>query len=235
MSRTIVHRLLSTLENAGYIQRNAPSPGYRLGTKSRGLGYAAIHELEISDVARPYLEALALRTKELVNITILEGAEVVYIEKIDCSLSVRAHIPKGGRAPAYCVATGKAMLAQLKEQELIRVLSGGKQSGKTPIKSMTRFKEELARIRKRGYSVNIGGYREDVGGVATAICDSKGNPVAAVGITFPLNRRTNKNMIEFGRLTKETAAAISKELGYEERQVSAPVATANKIAAGEKR
>lgn len=202
----------------------------------RCLGYAAIHELEIADVALPYLEDLALKTKELVNIAVLEGAEVLYIEKIDCSLSVRAHIPKGGRAPAYCVATGKAILAHLEEEELRRLLSVGNKSGKTPIKSITRFKDDLARIRKRGYSVNLGAYRKEVGGVAAAICDRNGSPVAAVGITFPLNRRTNKNIIEFGRLTKVTAAAISKELGYANREQPAFVVTRSnmKIAVGEK-
>ena len=90
LPRSIVHRLISTLEGEGYIQKNLASPGYRLGTKLWSLGCAAIHGLEIREVSRPYLEDLSSKTNELVALGVLDGREVVYLDKIDCSQAVRA-------------------------------------------------------------------------------------------------------------------------------------------------
>ena len=90
LPRSIVHRLISTLEGEGYIQKNSANPGYRLGTKLWSLGCAAIQGLEIREVSRPYLEDLSSKTNELVALGVLDGREVVYLDKIDCSQAVRA-------------------------------------------------------------------------------------------------------------------------------------------------
>src|SRR4030095_16310646 len=81
LPRSIVHRLMATLEGEGYIQKT--NPGYRLGTKLWSLGCAAIQGLEIREVARPYLEDLSSKTNELVALGVLNGREVVYLDKID--------------------------------------------------------------------------------------------------------------------------------------------------------
>ena len=219
LPRSIVHRLISTLEDAGYLQKNSPMPGYRLGTKLWWLGCAAIQELEIKEVARPHLEDLAAKTKELVNIAILDGKEVLYIDKIDSSQSVRAHIPIGGRAPAYCVATGKAILAHLEDEEVIKIISSAKKVTDKTVTGIDHFRDHLAEIRRRGYSINLGEYHDDVGGIAAPIRDGEGNVVAAVGITFPLNRGTSKNILRFGSLTMEAAAAMSRKLGYADANI----------------
>src|SRR5262245_40170866 len=73
LPRSIVHRLIATLESEGYIQKNSANPGYRLGTKLWSLGCAAIQGLEITEVARPYLEDLSSKTNELVALGVLDG------------------------------------------------------------------------------------------------------------------------------------------------------------------
>jgi DNA-binding IclR family transcriptional regulator len=178
------------------------------------LGCVAVRELNINNVAHPYLEELATATKELVNIAILDRHEVVYIDKVDCSQSVRAHIPIGGRAPACCVATGRAILALLEEKEVEKIVSLSGPLKNKATKLLTRLTDDLKQIKKRGYSVSLGSYREDVGGVAAPICDRHGNPVAAIGITFPLKRVTNRGILQFGRLVTDAAGAISQDLGY---------------------
>jgi IclR family KDG regulon transcriptional repressor len=214
LPRSVVHRLLSTLEAAGYLQKNSPKSGYRLGLKLWWLGCVAIEELEIKDVARPLLEDIAEKTGELVNLAILDGKEVLYIDKIDSVRSVRAHIPIGGRAPAYCVATGKAILAYHGDEAVSKIVSSIKKFTKRTVASAESFKKHLKEIRARGYSVNLGEYHDETGGVAAAILDREGHAVAAVGITVPLSRLSSKNISGLGALVVEAAASISERLGH---------------------
>ena len=214
LPRSIVHRLISTLEGVGYIQKNSANPGYRLGTKLWSLGCAAIHGLEIREVSRPYLEDLSSKTNELVALGVLDGREVVYLDKIDCSQAVRAYIPIGGRAPAYCISTGKAILAHRGDHEVIKIASSMKKFTDHTVIGMEALKKHLAEIRRRGYSINFGEWHEDLGGVASAIRDREGNVVAAIGITVPIHRLAKENIDQLGRLVMKAAAAISDELGY---------------------
>lgn len=212
LPRSIVHRLIATLEGEGYIQKT--NPGYRLGTKLWSLGCAAIQGLEIREVARPYLEDLSSKTNELVALGVLNGREVVYLDKIDCSRAVRAYIPIGGRAPAYCISTGKAILAHRTDDELIKIASSMKKFTDHTVIGIAALKKHLAEIRQRGYSINFGEWHEDLGGVASAIRDKDGNVVAAVGVTVPTHRLAKENIDQLGRLVMKAAATISDELGY---------------------
>jgi DNA-binding IclR family transcriptional regulator len=214
LPRSIVHRLIATLEGEGYIQKNPVNPGYRLGTKLWSLGCAAIQGLEIKEVARPYLEDLSSKTNELVALGVLNGREVVYLDKIDCSRAVRAYIPIGGRAPAYCISTGKAILAHRSDHELIQIASSMKRFTDHTVIGIAALKKHLAEIRRRGYSINFGEWHEDLGGVASAIRDREDNVVAAVGVTVPTHRLAKENIDQLGRLVMKAAAEISHELGY---------------------
>jgi IclR family transcriptional regulator, KDG regulon repressor len=214
LPRSIVHRLVSTLESEGYIQKNLAIPGYRLGTKLWSLGCAAIQGIEVKEIARPYLKNLSFNTNELVALGVLDRGEVVYLDKIDCSQAVRAHIPIGGRAPAYCISTGKAILAHCGDHQVIKIASSMKKFTEHTVQGVAGFKEHLAEIRRRGYSINFGEWHEDLGGVASAIRDGNGNVVAAVSITVPIHRLAKENIDRLGRLAMKAAAEISHELGY---------------------
>src|SRR5919108_5162122 len=153
LPRSIVHRLISTLEGEGYIQKNSANPGYHLSSKLWTLGCAAIQGLEVREVARPHLENLSSTTNELVALGLLDGPEVVYLDKIDSSQAVRAYIPIGGRAPAYCISTGKAILAHRGDDEVIRIASSMKKFTDHTVTGLAELKKHLAQIRKRGYSI----------------------------------------------------------------------------------
>jgi IclR family transcriptional regulator, KDG regulon repressor len=214
LPRSIVHRLIATLEGEGYIQKNSANPGYRLGTKLWSLGCAATQGLEIREVARPCLEDLSSKTNELVALGVLDGREVVYLDKIDCSRAVRAYIPVGGRAPAYCISTGKAILAYRADDELTKIAPSIKKFTDHTVTGLAAWKKHLAEIRRRGYSINFGEWHEDLGGVASAIRDRDGNVVAAVGVTVPTHRLAKENVDQLGRLVTKAAVTISNRLGY---------------------
>ena len=115
LPKSIVQRLLYSLEDEGYLERHPSQVGHRLTMKLWSLGCTAVRRLDVPSVARPVLEQLALKSDETAKISVLDGDDVVFVDSINSSQIVRAFLPLGGRAPAHSVATGKAILAFLPE------------------------------------------------------------------------------------------------------------------------
>jgi DNA-binding IclR family transcriptional regulator len=214
LPRTIVHRMIATLEREHYLKRNLETQGYRLTTKLWSLGCAAVQGLEIKDIGRGPLEELASKTHELIALAVLDGDDVVYVDKVDCPQTVRAFIPVGGRAPAYGISTGKVILAYRSDEEIARIAASMKKFTPKTVTGLGAFKKHLGEIRERGYAVNWGEWKEDVGGVASGIRDRDGNVVASIGATIPIHRLTKETADRLGKLTIKAAAAISESLGY---------------------
>jgi IclR family KDG regulon transcriptional repressor len=201
LPRSVVQRLLYTLEAEGYLERHPSQIGYRLAIKLWSLGCAAIHRLGVREIARPYLEELSRRTNEVTKLGILDGDEVVYVDKVECDRAVRAYVPIGGRAPAHSVATGKAILAFLPDQKRARA-------------DQDAFAAEFKQIRKRGFAVNRGEWEEGVSGVAAPIFDGRGEVLASVGVVLPSTRFTSVKAAQMGSVIAGVAAEISRKLGY---------------------
>ncbi len=195
LPRTIVQRLLNTLEAEGYLERHPSQSGYRLAIKLWSLGCNAIHRLGVREIARPYLEELSRRTNEVAKLGVLDGDDVVYVDKAECERAVRAYVPIGGRAPAHSVATGKAILAYRPETDVPSA--------------------EFKQIRKRGFAVNSGEWEEGVGGIAAPVFDERGEVVASIGVVLPSSRFASLKLAEMGGIVAATAAEISRKLGYE--------------------
>ncbi|MGA8818564.1 MAG: IclR family transcriptional regulator [Xanthobacteraceae bacterium] len=204
LPRSVVQRLLYTLEAEGFLERHPSQVGYRLAIKLWGLGCAAVRRLTVRDVARPYLEELAARTSEMTKLGVLDGADVVYIDRVECPLAVRAYVPIGGRAPAHSVATGKAILAFLPAEKM-RSREGA--HSKT-------LQTEFEQIRRRGYAVNRGEWEQAVGAIAAPVFDAQGDAVASIGIILPSHRLTAAKATQMGTLTAAAAVEISRKLGY---------------------
>jgi DNA-binding IclR family transcriptional regulator len=217
LPRSVVQRLLQTLEAEGFLERHPSLVGYRLSIKMWSLGCVAVRRLSVRDVARPFLEDLARKTNEMVKIGVLDGHDVVYLDGIECPQAVRAYVPIGGRLPAHSIATGKAILAFLPGAR-VAAISGrlGSQVSRqrTPVAGADALSKELERTRKRGYAVNRGDWSEDVGGVAAPLFDSQGDVVGSIGVILPLNRFTTVKMLQLGSLATAAAAAISARLGH---------------------
>lgn len=208
LPRSIVQRLLHTLEAEGFLERHPSQVGYQLSIKLWGLGCAAVRRLTVRDVARPYLEDLSARTSEMTKLGVLDGTDVVYIDRVECPLAVRAYVPIGGRAPADSVATGKAILAFVPPDRL-RSSTGaiGKELAE-PLQA------EFAQIRRRGYAVNRGEWEQAVGAIAAPVFDARSDVVASIGIILPSHRLTAAKAAQMGTWTAAAAAEISRKLGY---------------------
>ena len=188
IGKSNVHRLLQALVELGYVRRDAESGAYAASIRLWELGSAVLANLDLRRAAQTWMDWLLERTRETVHLSVLDGDEVVYVHKLDSPEPVRAYSQIGGRAPAHCVATGKAMLAWSGDtalQALSRRLHGW--SPRT-LTDPLEFLREMERIRQQGYAVNRGEWRESVGGVAAPVRDPGGRVVAAVGVSGPIDR-----------------------------------------------
>jgi DNA-binding IclR family transcriptional regulator len=217
LTRSNVHRTLQTLAHAGYVIKDETSGNYRSTLRLFELGARQVSQFDVRKYAPPLMRTLAQETGETVHLSVLEGIDVIYIEKIDSPQPVRSYTAVGGRAPAYAVATGKAMLAYQPQGYLERYEHALAAHTAATITSLDALREELAMVVHAGYAINRGEWRDSVGGVAAAIFNGMGEVVAALGISGPLERLSKKRMEEMAPLVKQQAAALSQAMGYRAR------------------
>jgi DNA-binding IclR family transcriptional regulator len=211
ISKSNVHRMLQALVELRYVQQDG-SAAYRASTRLWEIGSAVLERMDVRRIAGPFRDRLLEMTRETVHLSVLDGDEVVYIDKVDSPEPVRAYSQVGGRAPAYCVATGKAMLAWLTPSKL-QVLAGQlRPHSPRTIIDETVFLQDMARVREAGYAVNRGEWHESVYGIAAPIRDVRQNVVAAIGISGPASRIRPAMFKTLALHVLEAAEGISLEL-----------------------
>ncbi len=212
-----VHRLLHTLISHQFVQQDLNSGKYRLGLKVFEIGSKALYSLDIRQVARPDLQDLVDRCNETVNMAILEQGEVVYIEQVESSNMIKMFARVGSRGPAHCTGAGKVLLAYLDQEELSSVIKRGlvRFTPKT-ITDPDKLIEELHTIREQGYSLDIEEMEEGVKCIAAPIRNHEGKVIAAVSISGPVARMTDKRLKDMIiKNLKEITHKISINLGYQ--------------------
>ncbi|WP_431284885.1 IclR family transcriptional regulator [Humitalea sp. 24SJ18S-53] len=213
MTKSNAYRLLQTLAAAGFVARDGDSAAYAASLKLWELGVAVVGRIDVRQVAHPHLTQLAEATGETVHLSILDRHDVLYVDKVESSQPVRAYSSVGGRAPAHCVATGKALLAHAPAAQVAQVLSRLEPHTPKTITDPAVMERELARIRAEGWAANLGEWRETVCGIAAPVRDSRGEVVAAVGISGPTERLRPRQMKAMAPVVVAAAAAISRQLG----------------------
>lgn len=183
-----VHRMLQALVELRYVLRDEDRGTYRASVRLWELGSAVLARLDLRTTALAQMEALLERTRETVHLSVLDGDEVVYVHKLDSPEPVRAYSQIGGRAPAHCVATGKAMLAYESDAFLRSLSQRLTRHTERTITDPGEFMREMARVRSTGHAVNRGEWRESVVGIAAPIRGSDGRVLAALGISGPAER-----------------------------------------------
>lgn len=218
LPRTTVHELVTTLTARSYLEQPPDRPGrYRLGVRGYQLGSRYAEQLDLAAEGQLVARSVAETCDETVHVAILEGADVIYIAKVDSTHAVRMVSAAGRRLPAHCTSVGKMLLASLPVEELEATLSGdGPLVAMTPgsITSRDELWRALAEIRERGVAVEQQESNPDVSCVAAPVRDSSGNVVAALSISVPTVRWSEERRGELGRLAVRGAAELSGRLGH---------------------
>jgi IclR family acetate operon transcriptional repressor len=166
--------------------------------------------------ARPHLEAIQEETGETTNLVVLEGRDVVYVDKVDGTRSVRLFLEVGRAIPAHTSGAGKAILAWRSPEDVAALLGGTPLQASTShtITTLDALEQDLKRIRRRGFATDNEEHEEGVGCVGTPVFDHRGVSIAALSVSGPTSRILNAETADLGALLREHAEAVSLKLGY---------------------
>jgi IclR family transcriptional regulator, KDG regulon repressor len=208
LPKSTLHRLLGTLVDEGFLYRAAHGQ-YKVSFKLWRIGASAVDLDSIRQNARHVLADLVKKTSETAHYSVYEDGYAVYVEKMDGLHPVRAYTSLGGRSPAYAGATGKAMLAWQGEEEIRRVARSAKRFTRTTLVGESAIFREMSRIKKVGYAVNQGEWRDGVWGIAAPILEPAGDVLAAIGISGP-EERIRAGLGSLAKAVMHAAAELSQ-------------------------
>jgi IclR family acetate operon transcriptional repressor len=211
--KSTVHRLLATLERRRFVSRNEATGLYHLGLRFVEMASHVLKDIDLQRWARPYLQHLVEESGETVDLAVLDGAEVVYLEVIESPHRVKIAAGVGQRLPVARTASGKAILAYLPDAHVQAVLQEGLEyTGRTLLNREDLFKD-LVQTRQRGFAISEQEYEKDINAVAAAILDGSQSPVAAVAVVGPSYRLPLERMMEIGQLVRQATQAMAREVG----------------------
>jgi IclR family KDG regulon transcriptional repressor len=216
ISKSTAHRLLATLTEERLLEQDPDSGVYRLGLAMYELGASVALHTDLHHACAPVIEQLATATRETIQVAVLDGREVVYVERRDSLQALRIFGRIGHRNDAYCTSTGKVLLAFLPPEQLEQVLDGWVLTARTEhtITSLPRLRQELEVVRARGWAENLNEVEIGVASVAAPIRNGYGEVIAALSVAGPLQRLTPDSLKRFARPTVEAGLTISRRLGY---------------------
>lgn len=206
-------RLIKTLLHLGYLEQAEGTKQYDLSLKVLNLGFAAIAQRDLHSSSRPILRSLVGELNEAASIGVLDGADVVYIERVQAGMvRLGVEIRIGSRIPAYCSALGHSILANLPEEKRHKILSLRERVQLTArtLVSLSQIEERLQLVREQGYALSDGETVSGLRVLAAPILDADGHPYGAVSVTAPSLARP---VDEFVYLTRRPLLRAADELG----------------------
>lgn len=212
LQKSNVHRILSTLRYLGYVRSN-PDSSYEPTLRAWELGQRIHGRMDLPAAARPHLLRLVEETDETSHLAVLHGHEVIYVVTIESANPVRAHTPLGGRAPAHCTASGKALLCGQPPSVIREVSRRSERQTPSTLMKLEDLMQSLKQARERGYATAIGEFRDNVTGIAAPVFDRRGEIIAAVGIAGPLERLRPARIRQLAPAVIGVARDISNALG----------------------
>lgn len=216
IGKSTAHRLLNTLAEERLLEQDPDTGLYRLALTMHELGASVQAATDLHTAASPVLDQLRNMTKETIQVAVLDGRHVVYIERRESPQTIRLFGRVGHRNHAYCTSTGKVLLAFLPPAELDAILSGWTLQKHTPytIADLPTLRAHLVQVRTQGWAENVNEFEVGVASIAAPIRDHRGIVVAAVSVAGPVQRLDGANLRRFTRHAVEAADAISRRLGW---------------------
>lgn len=207
-------RYLSAFESTGYVSKSPNDGRYSLGVSVIALSRKFYSQEGLLSIARAKLGELARATGETAHLAVLHERDIVYVDIAEGSKSVRAIIPRGDRLPAYCVASGRAILANSNSSTVEAILARKLLARtKSTITDPDQFRAELKRVLKRGYCAAVGECIEDVVGISAPLFSPEGIVFAAIGISSPSARIKTKDIDALGEVVRAHARRLSESFG----------------------
>ena len=209
LQKSTVHRVLAELTNLGFVERDEAGL-YRPTLRIWEIGTAVVADLPIKQVASAALHQLHARTGETVSLVVRSGDDALYLDKLISPRPVRFTTRVGSRVPLPLTAGGKALLALAADGADVvrRVAERPELRGKVDVDVVL---GELARARERGYAMSS--TRPGLVGIAAAVVDRGGEPVAALSVSAPSDRVPRAKRSEITESVLAVAVTLAESLG----------------------
>lgn len=213
MVRSNVHRTLTTLCHAGFVEPIPDAPNrYRPTLRLWELGNIVVNQFDIRAHARPTMMELSALTRETVLLAVRQGNEVTFLERILTPQSVSTNVLLGARSPIYCNAPGKAILSIDPEGEVIKLPANLKTYTETTLATREALLKDLKETQARGYSINLAEWKTHVHSIGAAIRSPNGEALGAISISGPDVRMTVDVLHRFGEMLRDHVERLSKRL-----------------------
>jgi len=213
-----VFRILATLQSRNYIEQNKSNENYRLGVKCLELGQTFIQQRGMLKQSRAILSALAERSGETSYISILRANEVVYIDAVEASSTVRVVSRLGLHMPTHATAAGKAIIAFDSEEE-IRNRFGKELIRYTDntFRSVEDLMRNLEKVRESGYATDLEEFEVGLRCIAAPVRDYTRKVIGAVSVSGPAHRLSDERIEQsIGAEVVRSGKELSTRLGYRE-------------------
>lgn len=196
LTRAGARRILLTLEHLGYV--TVEDRKFALTPRILELGYAYLSGTPLWNLALPYMEEVAELTRESCSVSVLEGADIVYILRLSTHKVMTINLAVGSRLPAWATSMGRVLLAGLPEVEQDRLLDASQIQAYTPstLTDRAALKRALAEVREQGYACVVQELEPGLQSVAVPIVDRSGRVTGAMNVSGHANRYSREQMLD---------------------------------------
>lgn len=217
LSNATISRILNTLIDGEFINKNQKKGLYSLGKKFFILGFSTIKNLDFNKIIGPILEDIVNETKETANAAIFFDNKIVYIDIREGHSSVKMSARVGHSGYLHTTALGKTFLAFMNNTKIEEILKNMNliQKTKNTITDKNILRQELKKILKEGYAIDNEEDEIDCKCIASPVFDRNKEVVGCISITGPISR-INKNESEIIKKLMKYAGLASNKLGYYE-------------------
>ncbi|MGD8400683.1 MAG: IclR family transcriptional regulator [Bacillota bacterium] len=216
LHKSTVHRLLTALAARGYVEKDPKTSAYKLGLKLIEISGLFLKKLELKTEALPFMRRLAERESQPVHLAILDGGEVIYIEKVEPVNSIRMYSQIGRRIPVFCSAIGKVLLSGLAPEQLTEVLAGlcFKKFTEATLTDPAALAAAVQMVGRRGWAVDNEEHEPGIRCIAAPVYDYTAKMIAAISVSGDKRALSPERDSEIAAEVMETARAISQRMGY---------------------
>ena len=214
LNKTTTHRVLASLQYMNYVRQDPETGHYEATFKLVDLADHLMGQVDVAQMARPHLKALAGKVHETVHFVERDGNEVIYVDKVDSNdhtVQMTSYI--GSHIPFYRTGVGKAMMASLSDPEIRRLWDGCVIEKRTAytITNPEDFLEEVAEVRRKGYALDNEENETGVRCIAAALAVD-GGARYAFSISVPIGRMDNERIRELSQEVLACKAQMDEEL-----------------------
>jgi DNA-binding IclR family transcriptional regulator len=210
LPKQTVHRILKQLESAWLVTRGTSGRSYECSSRVRQMAVNALMHSGLAAPRHAILQQLVDRIGETCNLTVLNGDDIVYLDRVETQWPLRVHLQPGSHVPPHCTSSGKLLLSLLprfRRERLINSLPLRVQTANT-ITTLDGLRTELAQTRRRRIGVNNQEYLQGLISIAVPVMLDRNRACAAVAVQAPVGRATLESLLEFLPNLRQAAEEI---------------------------